>query len=207
MHYEMNPNDERDILDSVRNGKIYADFMIVTIHAHHGMRFQAIETGSQTKEGLEHAPPDFLVKLAHDSVDSGADMFVVHGPHTLRGVEIYKGKPIFYGVSNFVFQFGLQIGASYDVMTNYSEIAGLDNPASQESVLTTSYFEAGKLKEVRLYPVDLGGVRQPISQMGIPRTPSGAESQRILKGLQEYSAPFGTRLAIENSVGVIRVTP
>ena len=37
-------------------------------------------------------------------VDAGADLFVGHGPHVLRGVEIYKGKPIFYSLGDFIFQ-------------------------------------------------------------------------------------------------------
>ncbi len=37
-------------------------------------------------------------------IDAGADVFVGHGPHVLRGIEIYKGKPIFYSLSNFIFQ-------------------------------------------------------------------------------------------------------
>lgn len=74
-----------------------------------------------------------------------------------------------------------------------------------ESVLTTTRFEGGKLKEVRLYPVDLGGARRPISRMGIPLTPSPAEAQRILKELQEYSQPFKTKISIEDNVGVIHI--
>jgi poly-gamma-glutamate capsule biosynthesis protein CapA/YwtB (metallophosphatase superfamily) len=200
LHYEMNPNDEKDILQSVRNGKVYSDFMIVTIHAH-----QTTNYGAQGIGGVDHNAADFVVKLAHDSVDNGADMFVAHGVHALHGVEIYNGKPIFYGVSNFVFQFGLQFGSGYDIMANEKGMSALENPASQETVLTSSRFEGGKLKEVRLYPVDLGGSRRPISQMGIPLTPSPDEAQRILKELQEYSQPFGTKISIEDNVGVIRV--
>ncbi len=209
LHYEINQDDERDILASIRNGKVYADFMIATIHAHQSPRVRApvVNGIPQPKEGLEHYPADFLIKLAHDCIDAGADMFVGHGPHTLHGVEIYKGKPIFYSVSNFVFQFGLQIGTSYDIMANEKAMGELENPVSNEAVLTTSRFDGGKLQEVRIYPVDLGGARRPISQMGIPMTPIPEEAQRILKGMQEYSKPFGTVMSIEDNVGVIRIGP
>ena len=49
-------------------------------------------------------PADFLVTFARAMVDAGADMFVGHGPHVLRGVEIYKGKPILYSLGDFIFQ-------------------------------------------------------------------------------------------------------
>jgi len=202
MHYEMNAGDERDILQSVRNGKVYADFLIVTIHSHQTSNYQALGWG-----GVDHTPPDFLVKLAHESIDNGADMFIAHGVHALRGIEIYRGKPIFYGLSSFVFQFGLQPGPSYDVLGNERGMAILESPPNQESVLTTSRFEHGQLVEVRLYPVDLGGASRPISQMGIPLSPSASEARRILEELRELSAAFGTRVVIDGNVGVIRLDP
>ncbi len=164
---------------------------------------QATTYREQGAGGVDHNTPDFLVKLARDSIDNGADMFVAHGVHALHGVEIYNGKPVFYGVSNFVFQTGLQFGASYDVIAN-NQIA-MENPASHDGLLTTSHFENGKLTEVRLYPVELGGRKRPLSQMGIPTTPSPAEAQRILRDLQQFSMPFGTRISIEDNVGVIRI--
>jgi poly-gamma-glutamate synthesis protein (capsule biosynthesis protein) len=200
LHYGINANDEKEILQSVRNGKVYADFLIATVHAHQVTSFRAQGVG-----GVDHNATDFLIKLAHDCIDNGADMFVAHGVHALHGVEIYKGKPVFYGIANFVFQFGLQFGAGYDIMANEKNMSGFENPASQEAVLTTSHFENGKLTEVRLYPVDLGGSRRPISRMGIPMTPSPEDGQRILKSLQEYSKPFETTIAVENNVGVIRI--
>ncbi|MCC7461549.1 MAG: CapA family protein [Gammaproteobacteria bacterium] len=210
LRYEMNPGDERDILESIRNGKINADFLIAAIHSHQTPRYcgncQGGGAGSGMKEGVDHYPPDFLVRLAHASIDHGADMFVTHGVHALAGVEIYHGKPIFYGLSNFVFQFAVQLGASYDVMANYRRMSALQEPATQEAVLATSRFIDGRLLEVRLYPVDLGGMRRPLSRMGIPATPSPQDARRILAALQDYSRPFGTHIAIEGNVGVIRVT-
>jgi poly-gamma-glutamate capsule biosynthesis protein CapA/YwtB (metallophosphatase superfamily) len=46
-------------------------------------------------------PPDFLVDLAHKAIDNGADAFVGHGIHLVRAIEIYRGKPIFYGLGEF----------------------------------------------------------------------------------------------------------
>jgi hypothetical protein len=41
--------------------------------------------------------------------------------------------------------------------------------------------------------------------MGVPQTPTSAVARRILGDLQAYSEPFGTAIAIENDVGVIRI--
>jgi poly-gamma-glutamate capsule biosynthesis protein CapA/YwtB (metallophosphatase superfamily) len=202
LRYEMNKRDENAVLASIRDGKLMCDFMIVTIHAHQTTTYK-----SQGVGGADHNAADFLVKLAHDSIDNGADEFVAHGVHALHGIEIYKGKPVFYGVSNFVFQFPLQFGMGGEAMaTEKGEPTGLEIGASQETVLTTTHWEGGKLTEVRIYPVDLGGRRRPMSQLGIPMTPSPEDAQRILKEMQEFSKPFGTTIAIENNVGVIRIS-
>lgn len=42
-------------------------------------------------------------KLGHDLIDAGADIIIGHHPHVVQGMEIYKGKPIFYSLGNFVF--------------------------------------------------------------------------------------------------------
>ena len=40
--------------------------------------------------------------VAGAAIDSGADVVVGHHPHIMRGVEVYRGKPIFHGLGNFV---------------------------------------------------------------------------------------------------------
>jgi poly-gamma-glutamate synthesis protein (capsule biosynthesis protein) len=41
--------------------------------------------------------------LAHWMIDSGADAVVGGHPHVTQNVEIYKGKPVFYSLGNFIF--------------------------------------------------------------------------------------------------------
>jgi len=41
--------------------------------------------------------------LARYAIDHGADMVVGHHPHVVQTVEIYRGKPIFYSLGNFIF--------------------------------------------------------------------------------------------------------
>jgi poly-gamma-glutamate synthesis protein (capsule biosynthesis protein) len=43
------------------------------------------------------------VRLAHFMLDNGADMVVGGHPHVTQNIEIYKNKPIFYSLGNFVF--------------------------------------------------------------------------------------------------------
>ena len=45
----------------------------------------------------------YQIEIAHAAVDAGAEMVFAHHPHTLLGIEMYRGKPIFYSVGHFVF--------------------------------------------------------------------------------------------------------
>jgi hypothetical protein len=195
--YEMDPADLKGIITSVRVGKQLADFLVVAIHCHqNSFAFQAYSQ--------DHSTPNFLIELAHQVIDNGADAFVGHGVHNLRGVEIYKGKPIFYGVSSFFYH----RGAAPEI-TSLSAGAGAgvnELEDNLETLLTTSRFEDGKLVEVRLYPADLGQDRtRPISRSGTPSTPSPEMARRVLERLQALSKQFGTTISIENGVGVIRI--
>jgi poly-gamma-glutamate synthesis protein (capsule biosynthesis protein) len=88
--FAMDERDHREIIRAIRQGKESSDFSIVSVHTH--------EPGNYSRE-----PPDFLVALAHEAIDNGADALVMHGPHQLRGIEIHKGRPIFYSLGNFFF--------------------------------------------------------------------------------------------------------
>jgi poly-gamma-glutamate synthesis protein (capsule biosynthesis protein) len=46
---------------------------------------------------------DFQVEIAHAAIDSGADVVMAHAEHYPLGIEIYKGKPIYYGLGSFCF--------------------------------------------------------------------------------------------------------
>ena len=35
-------------------------------------------------------------------IDAGADAVIGHGPHVLRGIEFYRGRPIAYSLGNFL---------------------------------------------------------------------------------------------------------
>jgi poly-gamma-glutamate synthesis protein (capsule biosynthesis protein) len=73
-----------------------------------------------------------------------------------------------------------------------------------EALLADVRFEKGKLVEVRVHPADVGKGNRPVSKIGIPLTPSPEVSKEILEKVQRLSKPFGTTIAIENGVGVIR---
>jgi poly-gamma-glutamate synthesis protein (capsule biosynthesis protein) len=56
--------------------------------------------------GLHQDVLQYMIDIAHAAIDAGADAVVGHGPHYSLPVEIYKGKPIFYGLGSFSFHTG-----------------------------------------------------------------------------------------------------
>lgn len=215
--YEADRRDVADILRNVRRGKQFSDFCIVTNHCHNPGNWS-------------HESADYEQSFARRMIDAGADAYVGHGPHLLRGIEIYKGRPIFYSLGNFFYD-QLRTPAGADMFEVYGKdprvdtdaevtveeeakgyptaegfVEALSAPVYYESIITVSRFEQNQLAELRLYPVELGYSKR-FANRGLPRLVAGLQAKAILERLQTLSKPFGTDIAIENDVGVIRLNP
>ncbi|MEZ4314501.1 MAG: CapA family protein [Polyangiaceae bacterium] len=53
-------------------------------------------------EEYVNAPLQRAIDLHRAAIDAGADAVIGHHPHVAQGIEIYKGKPIFYSLGNFL---------------------------------------------------------------------------------------------------------
>jgi poly-gamma-glutamate capsule biosynthesis protein CapA/YwtB (metallophosphatase superfamily) len=56
-------------------------------------------------KGITHRPAELAPyerPLAHAAIDAGADIVVGHHAHIVRGIEIYRGRPIYHGLGNGV---------------------------------------------------------------------------------------------------------
>ncbi|MER8504888.1 CapA family protein [Mesorhizobium sp. M0195] len=213
--YEADPRDVSRILRNIRQGKQFSDFCIATNHGH--------EPGEWS-----HEPANYEQSFAHGAIDAGADAYVVHGPHILRGIEIYKGRPIFYSLGNFFIDdlrtpMGADMYEVYnkdprvntDAEVTVDELAkgyptpeGLLDPQCDvifyESIVSISRFEQNQLVELRLYPIELRRSSR-FANRGVPRVAPPRQGNDILERLRDLSKPFGTQIAIENNVGVIRL--
>jgi poly-gamma-glutamate synthesis protein (capsule biosynthesis protein) len=56
--------------------------------------------------GLSQEVLQYMKEIAHRAIDAGADLVIGHGPHYSLAIEVYKGKPIFYGLGSFSFHTG-----------------------------------------------------------------------------------------------------
>ena len=105
--YQMASEDLTRIIAGVRSAKPSARYLIASIHAHE-------PSSDEDPPASWEAPAAFLKTLAHQLIDNGADAFVTTGIHHVAGIEIYRGKPIFYGLGNF-FWSDIQLPLSADL--------------------------------------------------------------------------------------------
>jgi poly-gamma-glutamate synthesis protein (capsule biosynthesis protein) len=210
----VNARDEDRILRSIRDAAKQADFVIVYSHSHD------IEGASDLSPAPAHLR-EFIKKC----IDAGADVFAISGPHKLRGVEIYKGRPIFYSLGNFFMQnetiepmpddmyetFGLGNSALaadfYDARSKPDPKTGLPTsyyPAQAdiwESAVVVPVFLGHKVVEIKFYPVDMG-FRMPRPQQGTPRLAEPALARKIIDRLAKMSEQYGTTIVFKDGIGV-----
>ena len=70
------------------------------------LRAQADIVVASCHWGLGEEVLDYMSEIAHAAIDAGADIVIGHGPHYSLPVEVYRGKPIFYGLGSFSFHTG-----------------------------------------------------------------------------------------------------
>lgn len=139
--------------------------------------------------------PEWIEELAHDCIDAGAGAFVSHGVPLLQAIEIYKGRPIFYGLGNFVFH-------------THRAPRYTDDRIWQSVVALCRFGPDGALAEIRLLPIALGGEaaladRSFTVPRDAPKRLGPDMANAVLLRLRHLSRPYGTEIAIEGGEGRI----
>ena len=208
-------NDMQRIIDSIHEMRRQADYAIVSIHSH-----ESAPTGA-------NAPPEFLREFCRRCIDEGASVVIGHGPHRVRGVELYGKGVIFYSLGNVLFEndtvrlqpadfyqhYSLpvdsQVGEGLDAReksgaearkrSGMSDGANNAEPGLYETVLATWDFEDGCILNVRLHPVSLGA-QLPRYRRGLP---SLSKDEGILRYIDELSREYSTGIEIKDGVGYV----
>ena len=204
--WEMNKTDEAAIVNSVREARQNANFVLFAIHAHETagpledpFPGRLVDPTNEAQASPnDPRPADFEPVLFHEVIDAGADAVVRTGPHLVSGIEIYKGKPIFYGLGSLFFDF--QGHRTYTVPSGQT----LTFPNEWfETVVPVTTYKGGKVSEIKLYPMEIESSNTPTG--GAPHPANPDQARHILDRLKTLSAAFGTEMTIENGVGVVRV--
>ncbi len=197
---EVNPGDLKGNLEAIRGASRQADWVIFSIHSH---EFQMPR---------RRQPAGFLRDFSRQAIEAGADMVVGHGPHYLKGIEIHRGRPIFYSLGNFIFQnetvaflpqeiydrYNLEPGNRpdelYDARTDQGKSGFPADAKFWRSVLVEVTFCEAQLNEITYHPVTLGHKR-PRSRRGRPVLAQGKLAREIICEIAALSEPFDTEIS------------
>ncbi len=134
--------------------------------------------------GLDHEVLDYQIEIAHAAIEAGADLVLGHGPHQPLGIEIYHGKPIFYGVGSFSFETGHR---------------GRTHPDWIGLMVHVTVDDAALVRVVFSF------VRHNAQNETVPRPI--AEEQAELNQLRRLSTRFSTALEVEGDEVVVWPQP
>jgi poly-gamma-glutamate synthesis protein (capsule biosynthesis protein) len=96
--------------------------------------------------------PDYCFEIGHAAIDAGADIVLGSHTHILKGIEMYKGKPIFYSLANFALELGPH-------MRDHKHVKALDVLYKikdwhdrRKTMIAKAIMEEGKIARVSYIP-------------------------------------------------------
>jgi len=117
---------------------------------------------------------EYQRKVGHAAIDAGAYVIIGHHPHVPQGIEVWKGKPIFYSLGNFVFDWEKMQGRN------------------MEGLLVRVFVRDGKLHRVSFVPTK----RNAANNVEI-LNPSEAPGQETTDMVVALSVEFKTDLTVD----------
>jgi poly-gamma-glutamate synthesis protein (capsule biosynthesis protein) len=192
--------DAKPNLAAIREATNGADVVVASLHAHEG--------------------GPWLRKFARRAIAAGACTVIVHGPHEVRGVEIVDGRPVFYGLGDFVYEphavahfpqeiydrLGLPDSACPDDARALLRDAPLSvRRETFEGAAAILQFEAGRCTAIQLLPIDLQFDAAQEAR-GRPRLADPELGRRIIARIAARSAPFGTTVRYDEDANAGSVT-
>ena len=207
IHASIPAGDLKRVTDAIAEARFMADYVVVSFHNH-------TITG-RSKETVDEAS----VQFAHACIDGGADAVIGTGPHLLRPMEIYKGKPVFYSLGDFIIQLetlqrapdgmfakqkldgNARLDELFENRSDHGRRGLCYNPIMYKSVIPFWETEDGELTRLVLLPVE-ENYGLPRGQAGWPRP---APDMGILEHFAELSRPYGVDIDIQDGLGVVKL--
>ncbi len=203
-----NRSDLKRMTDAVKDAKKEADLVFVSVHSH------------DIKGMSDDTADDYHEEFTRACIDAGASAVISTGTHQLKGIEVYKGCPIFYSLGNFIFREELFEFAPADIYERYhlpldasaeelylartkNGTSGLmKDPMNYRSIVPVFGMKEGKIGEVSLIPVELNFEYE--ENKGLPKIADEEVSKEIFERLCRLSGGYGTSLTLRD--GMITVS-
>lgn len=167
-------------------------------------------------KGIVHTPAviaPYERQLAHAAIDAGADVVVGHHAHIVRGVEFYKGKPVFHGLGNgCVVTHALDPGQAHPARAAWAQrrkqLFGFEpdpaytlapfHPQAVNAFIARLVWHADGRLDAGIEPVH-------VDAPGRPRLAQGSERRRICNYLADITRAAGLpALSLQAEDGRIR---
>jgi len=158
-----------------------------------------------------HRQGPWLRKFAHQAIERGASLVFIHGPHEIRGIEQFNGRPIFYSLGDFVLETEYisrfpaeayeRSGLPPDAMLDDSTRAKLASPVLRQRAAFQAFaalirFAGTRVARIELIPVDLQF--DDIGEgRGRPRLASPDLGRELVGRVAATSKRFGTRVTYD----------
>lgn len=184
-------SDVTAVEDAICAAKRHADIVMVAFHFHWVSHSRAYPIPDKV-------PPNQTL-VVHKAIDAGADIILVTGPHVLRGIEIYKGKPIFCSLGNFIYQYQTPPEAPDVIWQRGSQT---DIREEFETVVARLTIRAKKIHKIELVPVTLD-IKGP--RYACPKLASDKRGKEIIELLQKLSQRFKTKITYKDWYGVVEM--
>jgi len=177
-HRGLDESDRDRNVTAIRDAAREADFVIVYVHHHYW-------------ESSWEVTPVWVQGFARQCIDAGGNVFVSHGVPILQGIEIYKRRPIFYSLGNFIFH--SERKATY-----------ADDRIWQSVIAVCEFNNQGDLGKAEFHPIVLGGKEALLNHdlaRDVPLGVDGDVGEEILDRVVRLSLPYHTQFEIEGGRG------
>lgn len=168
--------------------QVYAEDLAAMVHDIRQLREQVDVVVVSAHWGVHHEPGTiamYQIEAAHAAIDAGADLILGHHPHIIKGIEFYRGKPIFYALNNFVFRVRNTEGV-------YIDPGHGETYDAQKTFIAKITIRGGQISRVAIVPCFLDAASTP---QPLPRSdPRSEEIRRYLEWVCEHNTPFSKAL-------------
>lgn len=208
-------HDVEALCAAVTDARGRAEEVVVSLHSHEG----------ENDGWYSDQPAEFLRMTAHALIDAGASVVFGHGPHMMRGVEVYKGVPICYSLNSLTLDFDMGETIPPEMYTSYGlpkhshpwDLHGMRRQGADgrfQGFYAEERFDrgalgllntSGKTRTFDLVPIRFGLREARPSDRGLPRLARGQQITDALEELTRLSEPFGTEFTLDDDTGRIRV--
>lgn len=128
--------------------------------------------------------PKFCYDVGRAAVDAGADLVLGTHTHILKGIEMYKGKAIFYCTGNFAMEFGPHM-RDLAMITQLEKHYGIvDYTNHKYTLIAKATIENGTIKRMSYIPCY---VNEPYKTEPVIVTRSDLKGQEVFKYVEDVS--------------------